>query len=204
MTIPKTSQQAVLSSAASIILASMTLLSLRAMHPTWLSDQLVVLLLSLAFGVGACFLLVAPRLGQAHLALGGYLLAIGGAAMILPPLLVGGYGQNDTDVLLLFLGPLALLVGIVLIAISVLHRRQWMTKRQAIWKRTVLLAGPGALLSILCPIVLGPRMWDVPPYGFDLVAASWVIGIGIVCAGSRFAPSVSPDPHHKALSGSTE
>ena len=124
--------------------------------------------------------------------------------MVLPPLLVVGYGQNDTDVLLLFLGPLTLLVGIVLVAISVLHRRQWMTRRASVWRRTILLAGPGAILTILCPVVLGPRMWDVPPYGFDLVAASWVIGIGIVFAGSRFAPPVPSDPHQEALSGSPQ
>lgn len=108
----------------------------------------------LALGSTRC----APLLSQAHLALGGYLLAIGGAAMILPPLLVVGYEQNDTDMLLLFLGSLALLVGIVLVAISVLHRRQWMKRRESVWRRTLLLAGPGTLLSILCPIVFGPRM----------------------------------------------
>jgi hypothetical protein len=202
--IPKANRQAALISAASIMLASIMLLSLRMLHLTWPSDQLDVLLLSLALGIGACFLLAAPRLGQAHLALGIYLLAIGGATMVLPPLLVVGYGQNDTDALVLFLGPLALLVGSILAAGSVFRRRQWVTRRERVWRRTVLLAGPGAALIILCPLVLGPRMWDAPPYGFDLVTAGWVIGAGIFLAGNRFAPSAPPDPHQATFSGSPQ
>ncbi len=74
MSIPKKTRQAALISGASIILAGIMLLSLRVLHPSWLSDQLDALLFSLAFSVGACFLLFLRRLGQAHLALGMYLI----------------------------------------------------------------------------------------------------------------------------------
>lgn len=200
----KETWHAALISGASIILAGVVLLSLRLLHPSWQSDQLDALLLSLAFGMGACFLLFARRLGQAHLALGVYLMASGGAAVVFPRLLLTGYGQNDADALLLFVGPLYLLVGMVLVAISVLNREHWMKGRKTMWMRTVLLAGPGTILSILCPFALGPRMWDVPPYGFDLVAASWVMGIGIFVAGSRFVTPVQPNAHQETLSGSTQ
>jgi len=203
MRIPKETRHAALISGASIILAGITLLSLRVLYAFWQPDQLDALLLSLALGVGACLLLFARRFGQAHMALGVYLLAIAGATVVLPRLLLVGYGQNDPDALLLFLGPIYLFVGIVLVVISLLNHEHWMKSMKTMWMRTVLLAGPGAILTILCPVVLGPRMWDVPPYGFDLVAASWVIGIGIFFAGSRFVKTVQPDAHQETLSGST-
>ncbi|HEV2654860.1 MAG TPA: hypothetical protein VGT82_07870, partial [Ktedonobacteraceae bacterium] len=87
---------------------------------------------------------------------------------------------------------------------SLLNHGRWMKRMQTMWMRTVLLAGPGAMLIILCPVVLGPRMWDVPPYGLDLFAAGWVIGIGIFCAGSRFVKTVQPDSYQGTFSGSTQ
>ncbi len=202
MSIPKETRHAALISAASIILAGITLLSLRVTHPSWQSDQFDALLLSLALSVGACFLLFARRLGQAHMALGVYLLTIGGATVVLPRLLLAGYRQNDPDALFLFLGPLYLFAGIVLGMVSLLNHRHWMVRRKTMWIRTVLLAGPGAILTILCPIALGPRMWDVPPYGFDIVAASWVIGIGIFFAGSRFVTTVQTGATRETFAGS--
>lgn len=204
MSLSKETRHAALMSGASIILVGITLLSLRMLHPSWQTDQLDVLLLSVALGVVACFLLFARRLGQAHLALGLYLLIIGGAAVVLPRLLLTDYGQSDPDLLLLFLGPLYFMAGMVLVAVSLLNHRHWMESRKTMWIRTALLAGPGAILIVLCPIALGPRMWDVPPYGFDLVAASWVMGIGIFFAGSRFVTAVHPDAHHETVSGSAQ
>jgi hypothetical protein len=147
-------------------------------------------------------LLFLRRLGQAHLALGMYLLIIGGATVVLLPLLMPGYGQNDPDMLFLLLGPLYLFTGIVLVAVSLLNHRHWMESSKIMWVRTALLAGPGVVLSILIPIALGPHLWDAPPYGFDLVAASWVLGIGIFAAGSRFVAPVQPDAHHEPVAGS--
>ena len=204
MSIPRESRHAALISVASIILAGIALLSLRAAHPSWLSDQFDALLLSLALSVCACLLLFARRFGQAHMALGVYLLAIGGATMVLPRLLLAGYGQSDPDILFLLSGPLYLFVGVVLVVISLLNQGHWMKRMKTMWMRSALLAGPGTILIILCPVVLGPRMWDVPPYGFDLVAAGWVIGIGIFCAGSRFVETVQPDSHQGTFSGSTQ
>lgn len=204
MRIPKETRQAALISGASIIFAGITLLSLRVLHPSWQSDQFDALLLSLAFGVGACLLLFARRLGQAHLALGVYLLTIGGTTMVLPRLLLADYGSNDPDALFLFLGPLYFIAGIVLVAVSLLNHRHWMARWKTMWMRTVLLAGPGAILTILCPIALGPRMWDVPPYGFDIVAASWVMGIGIFLAGSRFVITVRTGAHQEAVSSTAQ
>ena len=43
--------------------------------------------------------------------------------------------------------------------------------------RTLLLASPGVLLTLLWPVLFGPRMWDTPPYGCDLAACSWIVGI---------------------------
>lgn len=204
MSIPRENRHAALISVASIILAGIALLSLRAVHPSWLSDQFDALMLSLALSVCACLLLFARRFGQAHIALGVYLFAIGGATVVLPRLLLAGYGQSDLDVLFLLSGPLYLFVGIVLVVISSLNHRHWMKSMRTMWMRSALLAGPGAILIILCPVVLGPRMWDVPPYGLDLVAAGWVIGIGIFCAGSRFVETVQPDSHQGTFSGSTQ
>jgi hypothetical protein len=204
MSLRKETRHAVLISGASILLAGITLLSLRVLHPSWQSDQLDALLLSVAFSVGACFLLFARRLGQAHMALGVYLLTIGGATVVLPRLLLAGYGGSDPDALFLFLGPLYLFAGMVLVLVSLLNHRHWMERRKTMWMRTVLLAGPGAILTILCPLALGPRMWDVPPYGFDLVAASWVMGIGIFFAGSRFVPTAQTGTHHETVAGSIQ
>ncbi len=195
MSISKETRHAALISVASIILAGIVFLSLRVLYPSWGSQE--AFLLSLAFGVGACFLLFARRLGQAHLALGVYLLTIGGATMVLPRLLLADFFQNDFDWLFFLLGPLYLFAGIVLVAASWLNHRHWMESRKTMWMRTVLLAGPGAILIILCPIVLGPRMW-----GLDLVAASWVLGMGIFFAGSRFVTTVQTDTHQETVSGS--
>ncbi len=202
MSISKETRQAALISGASIILASIPFLSLRVLHPSWPSDQLDALLLSLAFCVGACLLLFFRRLGQAHLALGAYLLVIGGAILVLPHLLLAGFGGNDPDLLFLLLGPLYLFTGMLLIAVSLLNSKRWMESSKTTWMRSVLLAGPGTILSILIPIALGPHLWDVPPYGFDLVAASWVLGIGIFVAGSRFVTRLQPDAHQEIVSGS--
>lgn len=202
MSISKETRQAALISGASIILAGITFLSLRVLHPFWPSDQLDALLLSLALCAGACLLLFFRRLGQAHLALGVYLFMIGGATVVLPHLLLVGFGGNDPDLLFLLLGPLYLFTGILLIAVSLLNYKRWMESSKTVWMRTVLLAGPATVLSMLIPIALGPHLWDVPPYGFDLVAASSVLGIGIFVAGSRFVTHVQPDAHQEAVSGS--
>lgn len=204
MSLLRETRHAALISASSILLAGITLLSLQVLHPSWQSDQLDALLLSVAFSVGACILLFVRRLGQAHMALGVYLLTIGGATVVLPRLLLAGYGQSDPDLLFLFLGPLYLITGMVLVAASLFNHRYWMKRRKIMWMRTVLLAGPGAILTILCPIALGPRMWDVPPYGFDLVAAAWVMGIGIFFAGSRFVPTAQTGTHQETVSDSIQ
>ena len=202
MSISKETRQAALMSGASIILAGITLLSLRVLGHSWTSDQLEAILLSLAFCVVACFLLFIRRLGQAHLALGAYLLIIGGATVVLLPLLMPGYGGNDPDMLFQLLGPLYLFTGIVLVAVSLLNHRHWMESSKTMWMRTALLAGPGAVLTILIPIALGPYTWDAPPYGFDLVAASCVLGLGIFVAGSRFVAPVQLNAHQETISES--
>jgi len=199
----KALRDSALISATTIILAGVVLLSLRVMLPVS-SYQLQALQLSLGLGVGACFTLFARRMGQAHIAWGAYLLATGGAAVVLPRLLLTDYGQSDTDLLLLFLGPLYLFIGSILVVISLINHRHWMESVKTMWVRTLLLAGPGALLTILCPIALGPRMWDVSPFGFDLVVASWIVGIGIFFAGSRFVKTVKPDAHQETFSSSTQ
>ncbi len=79
-------------------------------------------------GVGACFTLFARRFGQAHLAWGVYLLAIGATTVVLPRLLLASYGQVDSDLLPLFLGPVYLFVGGVLVVISLLNHRHWMKR----------------------------------------------------------------------------
>jgi hypothetical protein len=122
--------------------------------------------------------------------------------MILPRLLLAGYGSNDPDLLFLLLGPLYLFTGMVLVAVSLLNHKYWVESRNTMWMRTILLAGPGAILTILCPIALGPHLWDVPPYGFDLVAASWVMEIGIFLAGSRFVTTVRTGAHQGTVAGS--
>ena len=124
--------------------------------------------------------------------------------VVLPRLLLADYGQSDPDMLFLLSGPLYLFVGVVLVVISLLNQGHWMKRMKTMWMRSALLAGPGTILIIICPVLLGPRMWDVPPYGFDLVAASWVIGIGIFCAGSRFVKTIQPDSHQGIFSGSTQ
>ena len=199
--ISKETRQAALMSGASIILAGITLVSLRVLGHSWPSAQFEALLLSLAFCVVACGLLFIRRLGQAHLALGMYLLIIGGATVVLLPLLLPGYGGNDPDMLFQLLGPLYLFTGILLIAVSLLNHRHWMERSKTMWVRTALLAGPAAVLSLLIPIALGPHLWDVPPYGFDLVAASLVLGVGIFVAGSRFVTPVQSDAHQETVSG---
>ncbi len=124
--------------------------------------------------------------------LGVYLLAIGGATIVLPRLLVPGYGQNDPDLLFFFLGPIYSIVGSVLVVISMISHRYWMESMRTMLVRTLLLAGPGILLTLLWPVAFGPRMWNAPPYGFDLAAFSWIVGIGIFLAGNRFVKKVEP------------
>jgi len=191
MSISKETRQAALMSGASIILVGFTFLSLRVLHPSWQSDQFVALLLSLALCVGACFLLFLRRLGQAHLSLGVYLLAIGGATVVLPRLLLGGFGGNDPDLLFLLLGPLYLFTGMVLVAVSLLNHKYWMERSKTMWMRTVLLAGPGSVLTMLIPIALGPHLWDVSPCRNAYVARLvWFCdGFGRGCDGSVRAMS---------------
>jgi hypothetical protein len=125
MNIPRETRHAAFISVASIVLAGIALFGLRAVHPSWLSDQFDALMLSLALSVCACLLLFARRFGQAHMALGLYLLAIGGAMVVLPRLLLADYGQSDPDMLFLLSGPLYLFVGVVLVVISLLNQGHW-------------------------------------------------------------------------------
>ncbi len=85
MRIQKSTRQAAVISIASIILAGIVLLTLRRMYQV---GQLGALELSVLLGVAAWLTLFVRRYGQGHIALGVYLLAIGGATIVLPRLLV--------------------------------------------------------------------------------------------------------------------
>ncbi len=79
----KAVRDAALISAAAIIVAGVALLSLKTLIIS--SERgFDAFLPSVALGVVACFTLFVRRHGQAQLALGVYLLAIGGATVILP------------------------------------------------------------------------------------------------------------------------
>lgn len=185
MNIENRALQVALANAATIILASIVQLLLRAMN--W-GDQFEALALSVLFGTGACLTLFVRRDGQGQIALGVYLLVIGAATIVLPRLLVSSYGQDDPDFLFLLLGPIYTIAGSVLVVVSLISRRSWMESTRSLLVRTLLLAAPAVLLTLLWPLAFGPRMWDTPPYGFDLTAFSWIVGIGLFFAGSRFAP----------------
>lgn len=116
------------------------------------------------------------------------------SAIVLPRLLVSSYGQDDPDFLFLLLGPIYTIAGSVLVVVSLISRRCWMKSMRSMSVRTLLLAAAAILLSLLWPLACGPRMWDTPPYGFDLTAFSWIVGIGLFFAGSRFAPKGQPHP----------
>lgn len=191
MNIENRTRQAVLINAATILLASIVLLLLRAMNR---GDQFEALVLSVLFGAVACLTVIIRRDGQGQIALGAYLLVIGGATIILPRLLIPSYGQDDPDFLFLLLGPIYTIAGSVLVVVSLISHRYWMESMHSMLVRTLLLAAPAILLTLLWPLAFGPRMWDTPPYGFDLTAFSWIVGIGLFFAGSRFAPKGQPHP----------
>lgn len=191
MNIQNRALQAVLISVATFILASVVLLLLRAMNR---GDQFEALVLSVLFGAVACLTLFIRRNGQGQIALGVYLLVIGAATIVLPRLLVPSYGQADPDFLFLLLGPIYTVAGSVLIIVSLITHGSWMENTRSMLVRTLQLAAPTILLTLLWPMAFGPRMWDTPPYGFDLTAFSWIVGIGLFFAGSRFAPKGQPHP----------
>ncbi len=182
----KALRDAALISAITIIVAGIALLSIKMLVVIPSEHGFDAFLPSLVLGGVACFTLFARRYRQAQLALGVYLLAIGGAVIFLPRLLLLDYGQNDFDVLPLLLGPWYLLAGSVLLIISLLDHRHWMSNLSTVLARTLLLAGPGALLIILFLSISGSGIWRVSPYGLDIIVASWFVGIGIFIAGSRF------------------
>jgi len=194
----KAVRDAALTSAAAIIVAGVALLSLKTLIISS-EREFDAFLPSVALGIVACFTLFARRHGQAQLALGVYLLAIGGATVILPRLLLTDYGQNDFDVLPLLLGPWYLVVGSVLLVISLINRRHWMKRGKTTLVPTLLLAGPGALIILLFLVALGSREWRATPYGLDLIVASWIIGTGIFLAGSRFVTKVNLDANHETF-----
>ncbi len=199
----KAIRNSVLISATSIILAAIALLSIKMI--TVSSEHAAdAFLPSLALGVVACLTLFARRNGQAQLALGVYLLAIGGATIVLPRLLLTDYGQNDFDALPLLLGPWYLLVGSVLLVVSLVVHRYWMMSMRTTLIRTLLLAGPGALLIIICLLVLGSNEWRVTPFGLDIIVASWLVGIGIFLAGSMLVKKDKPVHKQETFSGRTK
>ena len=192
----KAVRDAALISAAAIIVAGVALLSLKTLIIS--SERgFDAFLPSVALGVVACFTLFVRRHGQAQLALGVYLLAIGSASAIL--LWTAGFGGNDFDVLLLLLAPWYLVVGSVLLLVSLLNHRHWMNSLRTTVVTTLLLVGPGALLIILFLFALGSREWRATPYGLDLIVASWIIGTGIFLAGSRFVTKVNLDANHETF-----
>lgn len=152
---------------------------------------------SLAFGAAACLTGFARRHGQAQLALGLYLLTLGGALAFF--LWTVGFGGDDFDALPLLISPWYLLVGSVLLAVSLFARRHWMTSVRTTAVRTILLAGPGSFLLILLLLVLGSGEWRTSPFGLDLLVASWITGAGIFFAGSKWLTNDIPGPHHVAM-----
>ena len=200
----KVIRDSALISATALVIAGIALLSIKMMPAISSEHAFDAFLPSLALGVVACFTLFARRIGQAHIALGVYLLAIGGAMVVLPRLLLTDYGQNDFDALPLLLGPFYLLVGSVLFVISLINHRHWMKSLRATLVRTLFLAGPGALFTILVLLVLGSSVWRVTPFGLDIIVASWLVGIGIFLAGSRFVKKDEPHANQETFSGRTQ
>ncbi len=182
----KAVRDSALISATAILIAAIALLSIKTMVTISSEHAFDPFLPSLALGAVACFTLFARRFGQGQLALGAFLLVIGGATVVLPRLLLKDFFQNDFDWMPVLIGPWSLLVGGILLVVSLLDRRHWMSSWRIALVRTLLLAGPGSLLMIICFFVLGPSAWRATPYGFDVIVASWLMGIGIFLAGSRF------------------
>jgi hypothetical protein len=186
-------------SATAIIMAAIALLSIKTMVSISSAHEFDPFLPSVFLGVVACFTLFARRFRQSQLALGVFLLLIGGATLVLPRLLVNDFFQNDFDWLPVLLGPWSLFVGGVLFVVSLLDYRHWMNSWRTTLLQTLLLAGPGAFLLIICFLVIGPSAWRASPYGLDLIVASWLVGMGIFLAGSRFVPRVSLNTHHETI-----
>jgi len=192
----KAVRDVVLISAAAIIVAALALLSLKTLVIS--SERgFDAFLPSVALGVAVCFTLFARRHGQAQLALGVHLLALGGAAVFL--LWAAGFGGNDFDALPLLLAPWYLVVGSVLLVVSLINHRHWMTSVRTTLVPTLLLAGPGALIILLFLVALGSREWRATPYGLDIMVASWIVGAGIFFAGSRFVTTVTLDGNQETF-----
>lgn len=198
----KAVRDSALISATAIIIAAIALLSIKTMVTISSEHGFDPFLPSMFLGVVACFTLFARRFGQSQLALGVFLLLIGGATVALPRLLLKDFFQNDFDWLPVLIGPWSFFVGGVLVMISLINYRHWMRHEKAVWVRTLFLAGPGAFLLIICFLVIGPSSWRASPYGLDIIVASWIVGIGIFLAGSRFVEKVNPDAHRETFSGS--
>jgi hypothetical protein len=186
-------------SATAIIIAAIALLSIKTMVTISSEHGFAPFLPSVFLGVVACFTLFARRFRQGQLALGVFLLLIGGATVVLPRLLVKDFFQNDFDWLPVLIGPWSLFVGGVLFVVSLLDHRYWMNSWRTTLLQTLLLAGPGAFLLIICFLVIGQSAWRASPYGLDLSVASWLVGMGIFLAGSRFVPRVSLNTHHETV-----
>jgi hypothetical protein len=182
----KAVRDSALISATAIIIAAIALLSIKTMVTISSEHGFDPFLPSVFLGVVACFTLFARRFGQSQLALGVFLLLIGGATVALPRLLLKDFFQNDFDWMPFLIGPWSLFVGGVLFVVSLLDHGHWMNSWRTTLLRTLLLAGPGAFLMIICFLVIGPSTWRATPYGLDIIVASWLVGIGIFLAGSRF------------------
>ncbi|HEX9134005.1 MAG TPA: hypothetical protein VF844_17070, partial [Ktedonobacteraceae bacterium] len=94
------------------------------------------------------------------------------------------------------------LVGSVLLVISLINHRHWMHSLKSTLVRTWFLAGPGAILTIVGFVELGSNVWRATPFGLEIIVASWVVGLGIFLAGSRFVKEHYPDTSQEAFSGS--
>ncbi len=186
-------------SATAIIIAAIALLSIKTMVTISSEHEFYPFLPSVFLGGVACLTLFSRRFRQSQLALGVFLLLIGGATVILPRLLVQDFFQNDFDWLPVLIGPWSLFVGAVLFVVSLLDYRHWMNSWRTTLLQTLLLAGPGAFLLIICFLVIGPSAWRASPYGLDFIVASWLVGMGIFLAGSRFVPSVTLNTHHETV-----
>jgi hypothetical protein len=188
----KTVRDSALITVTAIVMASIALLSLKTLVIP--SDHAFdAFLPSVALGLAACFTLFARHNGLTQFALGVYLLAIGSAAVFL--LWAAGFGGNDFDALLLLLAPLYLVVGSVLLVVSLLNHRHWMNSLRTTLVSTLLLVGPGALLITLFLFTLGSREWRTTPFGLDIIVATWIIGVGIFLAGSRFITKAKLEAH---------
>jgi hypothetical protein len=198
----KAVRDSVLISATAIIIAAIALLSIKTRVSISSEHGFDPFLPSVFLGVVACFTLFARRFRQSQLALGVFLLLLGGATVVLPRLLLKDFFQNDFDWLPVLIGPWSLFVGGVLVVVSLLDHRHWMNRWRTTLLQTLLLAGPGAFLLIICFLVIGPSAWRASPYGLDLIVASWLVGMGIFLAGSRLVEKVNPDAHRETFSGS--